>query len=112
MFKAITNDTALAELACRGAEKHGLYIGFAGPEVSMDERVKAAPYLKESPTLYVRMELHGNALLLFESESERDDYYWKTVGDDGPTKLNPYKGPAKVYALRIDRKGRPLGENT
>jgi len=40
------------------------------------------------------------------------DAYYRTVGDDGPTKLNDYNGPCRIYALTCDPFGQLLNENT
>lgn len=50
--------------------------------------------------------------LTFETEAEAREYYNWTVGDDGPTKLNPYEGPANVYACLYNNEGKPVTENT
>ena len=75
----------------------------------VDELFKAAPYLglEDLQILY-----DGQALLTFESENEMWEYYNQTVGDDGPTKTNPYLGPFKVYALTISPEGQFQNENT
>jgi len=56
--------------------------------------------------------LDGFVLLLFDTAEERDLYYYQTVGDDGPTKTNPYRGKATVYAATISPEGKTMAENT
>jgi hypothetical protein len=38
--------------------------------------------------------------------------FWSVVGDDGPTKTNPYNGPVRVFACTYDPDGITMNENT
>ena len=75
----------------------------------IDELFKAAPYLNRD---HLQILYDGQALLSFDSEDEMWVYYNQTVGDDGPTKSNPYAGPCRVYALTISPNGIFHNENT
>lgn len=78
-----------------------------------DELWSAAPWLAA-----LSDEERGQALtdevcfLTFESREEMERIYDQTVGDDGPTAVNPYQGMASVYALTISPAGEFLTENT
>ena len=101
---------------CKISRKFGMYINFDkdqnGPDEDQDWReiIKAAPYLDFS--INHQIFLDGQAWLLFDSEEEMLICYNQTVGDDGPTKLNQYKGKATVYALTCSPIGELLNENT
>jgi hypothetical protein len=101
----------LAEYACRVERMHGLYISLTG-DAKPEEYLLAAPYLRDDANLRTSLQIHGFALLLFKNSWERDLLYNQTVGDDGPTRDNRYKGPAKVYAAKIDNNGYLFTENT
>lgn len=75
-----------------------------------DEIKKAAPYLNDPASGQLMVDEHG--IIICNSEDECEQLFWQTVGDDGPTKLNPYDGPARVYALTISPDGEFMDENT
>ncbi len=78
------------------------------PAELFDEILKAAPLLK-TKTEIISAEW---GLIVCDSEAEMDAVFDTFAGDDGPTKSNPYNGPAKVYAEQINAKGESLYENT
>jgi len=82
----------------------------------IDELLKAAPWLKdlgEKHEHYIGQWCHDEmGILLFEHEHDMWKVYHMTVGDDGPTKTNPYNGPARVYCLTCNPKGELEHENT
>lgn len=43
---------------------------------------------------------------------EMRELFQRTVGDDGPTPLNTYDGPVRVYACACSPSGQLLGCNT
>lgn len=67
---------------------------------------KACPLLDEVEVLY------GRAMIVCESIQEMVKLFLHVVGNDGPTKYNEYKGPARVYATCISSEGEALDENT
>ena len=69
----------------------------------------AAPYLQELDTNKFIGDSAGS--ILCDSEEEAQNIFDRTVGDEGPTALNPYVGPANVYALMIGPDGL-VTENT
>jgi hypothetical protein len=75
-----------------------------------EEVLKAAPYLKLGDDCQIISD--GSAVIICEDEEECRKVFDQTVGDDGPTDLNPYNGPVKVYALTINAKGEFENENT
>lgn len=78
----------------------------------LEEVLKAAPYLERRMSGdVVQVLADGYGVLVYDSVEEMEVDYWETVGDDGPTKTNPYLGPAKVYALTCVN-GELLNENT
>lgn len=80
-----------------------------GVDECFDEVLKAAPYLTLQEHSQIMVD--GCAVLEFETEEEMWQHYHLTIGDDGPTKENPYNGPAKVNALTcVD--GELMAENT
>lgn len=101
------------ELACTVAKymkKPVLFLGLRQADnVEYAEILKAAPYLTFSNAQVL---IDGEAVIVCDSVKEQEKLYRQTVGDDGPTKTNPYKGPARVYALTIDKTGHTLNENT
>lgn len=108
-MKIYTIMDAFQEL-CKSMKKWGMYISSSCSEEFIEEMPKAAPYLswEEHPQII----MDGNGILLFDTEKEMWHHYDMTVGDDGPTKLNKYKGHTRVYALTCDPDGQLLTENT
>lgn len=103
------------QLLAKTLKKPCMYISFDITDVSdgFDEVIKAAPYIKiEGDSNDAQMVLDGVGIIVFENEQQMDRIFNSTVGDDGPTTLNPYDGPAKVYALTCDANGKLLNENT
>lgn len=58
----------------------------------------AAPYLKDHPLL-AQMVLDGWGIVVCKDKEECNHLFNQTVGDDGPTPLNPYDGPYRIHAL-------------
>jgi hypothetical protein len=110
----LLTDIELAQLTAKTLGKPIIYIsGFGGENVAED--VKAAPYLanwQNDNENMAQLLCDGSGFILCDNEEEMWHYYKLTVGDDGPTKLNPYIGPARVYALTIHANGEMGTENT
>jgi hypothetical protein len=100
----------LAQTVAKALKKPVLFVSFFVPDNNYAEVLKAAPYLTVCD--HSQAILDGSAVIVCDSVKEQETLYWQTVGDDGPTKTNKYDGPARVYALTIDRTGQILNENT
>lgn len=99
-------------LACKGAGKWGLYLSFNQQHLDMYDVFGAAPYLEDQKYFPFLLIPQVEMVLLFETREEMHKYFCLTVGEDGPTKLNPYKGPATIFACTCGPDGNLLGENT
>ena len=114
MIEIITDHDILST-ACKATGKWGMLISFYVPSVEdcddpYEEVIKAAPYLTFEKHAQILGD--GKAYILGETRDEIYNLYNQTVGDDGPTKLNPYNGIVKVYALTCSPEGKFLSENT
>ena len=95
-MKVYTGHDILAAL-CKAENKFGIYISFDYDD-DWGEILKAAPYLEDlEDRSQILCDCH--AYLIFDSEEDMRITYHETVGNDGPTLLNKYDGPARVYAL-------------
>lgn len=124
--KALRNPYSAREamqLACRLTKKWGLYLSMPEPdwwqELTVDEFFsqlkQAAPYLFTDPRMMDSLAsgyVGEQFFLLFDTQDEMENHFWLTVGDDGPTKSNPYKGKVRVYALTCNNHGQLQNENT
>lgn len=90
------------------AQKPCMLITF-DTDQNIDEILKAAPYLNIAMNCQIISD--GIGFLQFNSTNEMEKYFQLTVGDDGPTKTNPYNGPARVYAITCNN-GQLENENT
>ncbi|MFA6094147.1 MAG: hypothetical protein WC986_14510 [Elusimicrobiota bacterium] len=84
-------------VSTRGADGKGL-----------GEILKAAPYLDGHDQVLCDQ----SGYLVFDTAEEMEKTFEQTVGDDGPTKLNTYSGPARVYAVTCGADGELQTENT
>lgn len=92
--------------------KPGIFISFVRDSESFTytDLMLAAPFLN--------IEEHGQIMLDGCGYIVCDDYaemlatYAQIVGDDGPTPMNPYDGPVRVYALTFNADGETENENT
>lgn len=75
------------------------------------EKDRALIFLDSSDDSYYQICFDGEGFAIFDTEEEMNSFYDKIVGDDGPTKSNPYNGPIRVYALTFGPNGM-LNENT
>ena len=98
----------VAQRLAKELAKPILYISFH--ENDFAELLKAAPYLNLDDDCQAISD--GMAFIVCEDAEELNRLYNSTVGDDGPTELNPYDGPASVYALTIGPDGQTWNENT
>lgn len=97
---------------CKATGKWGLFIQFHCGDGKDDwkEIYEAAPFLLNDECLQIVADESG--FFLFDDETEMERHYDLVVGDDGPTKSNPYNGPMRIYALTCDPSGQTLNENT
>lgn len=109
-MKLLLHTETLSAL-CKATGKWGAYFNIYFPEpYSWNELKKAG--------LWFDIEKYSQALadesgfILFDSEEEMKLIYDQTVGDDGPTKLNNYDGPVRIYMLTCDPTGQLMNENT
>lgn len=113
-MKKLSNHEVLKALAA-ALNKPCMYISFSyGDEdddvTSYREIFQAAPYLNFDDDMQFVIE--GGGIIVFDTVEEMERTYDLTVGDDGPTRLNPYAGKARVYALTCSATGQMLTENT
>jgi len=101
---------AVLEALCRATRQWGMFINIHVPDAADWEEIwKAAPYLDD----HMQILADGCGIFLFDTETEMQEYYDQTVGDDGPTETNGYNGPASVYAITCNNAGQTMcNENT
>ena len=109
------NSYDILSAACKASGKWGMLISFYVPSIEefddpYDEVMKAAPYLNFENHCQIIGD--GLGYILADTREEIYKLYHQTVGDDGPTDLNPYNGIVKVYALTCSPEGKFLSENT
>jgi len=98
---------------CKSTKKWGCFFSLINEDFTKStEIVKAAPWLSLDNDLDCQMICDESGYVLFDSEEECHLIYDKTVGDDGPKKLNPYNGPARIYMLTCNPDGELMNENT
>jgi hypothetical protein len=80
----------------------------------LDEIEKAAPFIDTRGIEWddTQAVVDGLMIVLCDSEAEHDRVFDSIVGPDGPTLLNPYDGPCKIYAWTCGPDGEILTENT
>lgn len=110
-MKLLVTPVAVAQELALAVHKPLLYIGpaynYDGSEIKLPEAIQAAPYLGHNYGV-----LYEGAVIICENDAEQERLYEQTVGDDGPTGLNPYNGPVRIYACTISREGIVMMENT
>jgi len=101
-MQILSHKDALQAL-CKATGKYGALISLdsADPKdrgVLNDQKTLqgAAPYLHPEDEAASDIFWENYGYLLFESRSEAWDAFFDTVGENGPTHTNPYKGPAIV----------------
>lgn len=105
--------TELMQLVAKTIKKPCIFLSFQvlAEDGGFDDIIKAAPYLDWGK--HGQHIMDGVAVVICEDREEQQRLYWMTVGDDGPTKTNPYSGDrARVYALTCNAKGELENENT
>lgn len=112
----ILSSATLLERLCKATGKWGMFVSFPPIEDINDCPVREL----EKVALWFNFDDHGHAqamvdgygIILFDSQDEMDKAYEQAVGDDGPTDLNPYNGPLRVYCLTCGPDGQTQNENT
>jgi hypothetical protein len=105
------NACEILEATAKGLGKWCLRLTFGGQNQDL---LLAAPCLKEldhADDLFDFIS-EGGGTLSFDTEAEAREAYGSTVGEDGPTKTNPYSGPVKVHACLCGPDGKIRTENT
>jgi len=111
VFKSTDGIQNLCQL-CKDKGKWGMYVALITPNqgISVDDYMKAAPYLKYPENESIL--LNGFGYFFFEHEDDMQYAFNVTVGDRGPNEWNDYAGPAKVYAVTCGPQGVEVDENT
>jgi hypothetical protein len=102
------------EQVCKASGKYGLYLSTgvdhdAYPDSGVSE-VQRATLLPTDDAF--ELATSGQSIFLFDTMAECLAVYCNVVGDEGPTKTNPYNGPVKVFAYWLSPDGRTGSENT
>ena len=108
MINTITSSSDILSMLCKAQNKWGMFLSF--DHEAPEEILKAAPYLSHDSFFHVRFNFGG--YIFASTKEEIEDLYLQTVGDDGPTDRNPYRGPASIYAITCDPTGQLITENT
>ena len=106
----LLTQTQLMQEYAKKSSRFCMYISW-NEELSFEELIKAAPYLKDYEDAILG-DIDAFIFLTFDTEEEMDIYYDLTIGDDGATKSNPYNGPVRVYTLTPSNEGELWNENT
>jgi len=121
-MKSYTTAIGLMQLYCYSAKKWAVfYSGLNSEEPSIsagqdewdkyiEERAKALIFIDDTEN-YHQIMMDGEGFCIFDTKEEVEAFYDMIVGDDGPTKSNPYNGPIRVYALTCGPNGL-MNENT
>jgi len=107
-MRALKDWTEVVQRVAISFNRPVLYLSFCGDHLPYEYK-KAAPFLTDDH-IYNIME--GHMYIICKTQKEMRELYNQVVGDDGPTKANPYNGPARVYALTCSAKGVLLSNNT
>ena len=108
-MKKLTHIQLLQEY-CKLANKWAVYLGLPHNAEDFDEIPKAATFIDLTDDAQAVCD--ENMYVICDSEKECEKIYLSVVGDDGPTTLNPYDGPCRIYALTVNNKGELENENT
>lgn len=110
MTRTLIGGIAILEDLCENTGKWGLYIRHSTIDAPTNPEIrKAAPYLSEQQARDLLLYDYG---LILGSQEEIENLFWQTTGEDGPTKLNDYDGPTRIYACTCNPSGDLVHENT
>ena len=114
----MTIHEALGRL-CKATNKFGLYLSFDEEEFTPEEAQKACPFLDFTDNIQDNIDTSdyqayadGYMFVLCDTEEECQLLFESVVGDEGPTKTNPYNGDCRVFCLIINDKGETENTNT
>lgn len=103
-------DKVLAAL-CQSKNCWGIYISHVfSAGIGPHELARAAPFLEEGQAMDFWH--YESGYLLFDSEEQMLLHYNQVKGDDGPTRSNPYDGPASIFAVTCNPSGELMDVNT
>lgn len=111
----IMSDIEMFQELCKVKNKWGLLFSVSYDANLMDviaEAKKAAPWLDKLEFGQMFSAVFNGGYLFFDAEKEMRDVFDMTVGGDGPTTLNSYEGPTRVYALTCGPDGKLITGNT
>jgi len=103
----VLDKNSVLQLLCKMCNKWGMYLDC---HTYPNEFLLAAPYLNLQE--HAQFIVENGGIILFDTEEEMNKCFNSTIGDDGPTKTNPYNGNTKVYAITCNIDGQFLNENT
>jgi hypothetical protein len=110
---------AVLQALCKASGKWGMLLTFPDWIAQKQElnsflddknRLLACPFINLQQ--HGQCLVDGRAYILCDSEEECQKLYGQIVGDDGPTKQNPYDGWFRVYAITCSPEGELMNENT
>lgn len=110
-YSMLSSHAAVLQELCRLRGSWGLYLSHVpSAGIGPYELARAVPFLDEAE---VNSLWHNDRVwLFFSDEAGLLGAFRQVVGDDGPTALNNYDGPACVYAVTCSPAGDLLDENT
>lgn len=111
----VLSENTLFKKFCQTNKKFGVFVSMgSSPTYEETEELKKAIKIKEifDNKDYIQFLIDGCCYVICDTLEEADNCYQKIVGDDGPTTLNDYNGPCRVYACLIDNNGLAINENT
>ena len=110
-YSMLSSHAAVLQELCRLRGAWGLYLSHVpSAGIGPYELARAVPFLDEAEASSLWH--NDRAWLFFPDEAGLLDAFRQVVGDDGPTDLNDYDGPARVYALTCSPASDLLDENT
>jgi hypothetical protein len=104
----LSTGTAVAERIACAENAWTLHLS-TGDDLDLVDSNSPVPFLHRDERLQLR--LGGWLLLLLDTEAAARHLFDQVVGDDGPTQINSYTGPHRVYAYLAGPDGG-ITENT
>ena len=109
------DDIDLFKILCDKLDKWGLYISFGWDDEDQgfeffDGVVEATGGLLDRKDTHNAL-FNGYAYFLYDTWEDSYHAFKKVVGKDGPTDINPYDGPVKVFAMTVSNDGEIQTEN-